>query len=84
MKNKYDIAYLFNDPLDRSNSIKIRRNLVIRLLTSNIKYIYLTVDLLSEYEPDYDLHKLLSTLYTKTNYIKQINNDMLFVIYKKD
>ena len=41
MKNKYDIAYLFNDPLDRSNSIKIRRNLVIKLLTSNIKYIYI-------------------------------------------
>lgn len=78
IKNKYDIIYLFNDPIYIGYSQKFITNFLIKLLTSNAEYIYyiFTID-------DNHLTKYFTNIYSVID-IEKISDDLYFTLYKKN
>ena len=79
MKNKHDVIYLFNDPVTMRKSPELVLNFLLKVLTSNIEYIYLIND---DNDGDLYLARNLTKMYNIVNKEKINNNNIYFTLYK--
>ncbi len=77
--NKYDIVYLFNDPILIKDSVNITIRFLLQLLKSNIEYVYIIHD---EEITDRYLAENIAISYDIINR-EYIGDDLYFLMYKK-
>lgn len=79
LTTKYDIVYLFNDPILIKDSVNITIRFLLQLLKSNIEYVYIIHD---EEITDRYLAENIAISYDIINR-EYIGDDLYFLMYKK-